>query len=79
MFDRSSKILKYTHLLGKIAYFQAALKQVFYLCHLVMKLRVNEINLRKFTLNLNEKLYLPMFEKRIHPKYLQNFKYSPQR
>ena len=28
--------------------------------------------LRKFTLDLNEKLYKPIFAKRIRPKYLQN-------
>ena len=38
----------------------------------MMKWWVNEIKLRNFTLNLNEKLYKPIFAKRIRPKYLQN-------
>ena len=38
----------------------------------MMKWWVNEKKLRNFTLNLNEKLYKPIFAKRIHPKYLQN-------
>ena len=58
--------------MGKIAYFWVALKQIFNLCHLIMKWRVDEINLRNFTLSLNENLYLPIFEKRIHSKNLQN-------
>ena len=33
---------------------------------------VNEIKLRNFTLNLNEKLYKPIFAERIQPKYFQN-------
>ena len=37
----------------------------------MMEWRVNEINLWNFPLNLNESLCLPVFEKRIHPKYLQ--------
>ena len=38
----------------------------------MMKWWLNEIKLRNFTLNLNEKLYQPIFAKMIHPKYLQN-------
>ena len=72
-FDRSLIILKQqpSHLLGKIAYFRAAVKQIFNLCHLIMKWWVNEIKLPNFMLNLNEKLYLLIFAKRIRPKYFQ--------
>ena len=37
-----------------------------------MKWWVNEIKLQNFTLNLNEKLYKPIFAKKIHPEYLEN-------
>ena len=40
----------------------------------MVKWRVNEINLRNFTLNLNENLYLSIIEKRIQTKYLQNLR-----
>ena len=33
---------------------------------------MNEIKMRNFTLNLNEKFYKPIFAKKICPKYLQN-------
>ena len=42
----------------------------------MMKWRVNKRKLRNLTLNLNEKLYWPIFAKRIHPKFAQ---YSLQR
>ena len=38
----------------------------------MMKWRVREINLWNFRQNLNENLYLPIFEKEIHSKYLEN-------
>ena len=74
MFGRSSIILNQepSYLLGKIAYFRAALKQIFNLFHLMVKWKVSEIYLQNSTLNLNKNLYLPKFEKSIHPKYLRN-------
>ena len=38
----------------------------------MMKWWVNEIKLQNLTLNLNEKLYLLLFAKRIRPKYFKN-------
>ena len=38
----------------------------------MMKWWINEIKLRNFILNLNEKFYLPIFENRIRQKYFQN-------
>ena len=53
-------------------YFRAAITKVWSLWFDGEMMRINEIRLQIFLLNLNEKIYKPIFAKRICPKYLQN-------
>ena len=60
-----------TNFLGNLHIFEQVWHR-FNICYLMMKWWVNEIELRNFTQNLNEKLYKPIFAKKIRPKYFQN-------
>ena len=53
-------------------YSRAAITKVWSLWFDGEMMRINEIRLQIFLLNLNEKIYKPIFAKRICPKYLQN-------